>query len=86
MVGDGLDRIEQRLMLDDPRFASAMSMGLPCSPREYRRRRRLVFAVLLAAIAVSVTVAVLWSAAYIVPIVVLTAPTELVIWVLASPR
>jgi hypothetical protein len=81
-----IDRIEQRLMMDDPRFASGMRLGLPCSPREYRRRRRLVFAVLLFAVAFAATVAVLWGAAYIVPIAVLTAPAELVIWVLASPR
>ncbi len=81
-----IERIERLLMLDDPRFASGMRMGSPCSPREYRRRRRLVFAVLLAAIAVSAIVAVLWGAAYIVPIAVLTAPTELVIWALSSPR
>jgi Protein of unknown function (DUF3040) len=81
-----IDRIEQRLMLEDPRFADGMRTGAPCSPREYRRRRWLVLAVLLAAVAVSVTVAVLWGAAYIVPIAVLTAPTELVVWVVASPR
>jgi hypothetical protein len=29
---------------------------------------------------------VLWDAAYVVPIAVLTAPAELVIWVVAAPR
>ena len=81
-----IDRIERRLMLEDPRFADGLRTGTPCSPREYRRRRRLILAVLLFAIALSVTVAVLWDAAFIVPIAVLTAPAELVIWVAAAPR
>ena len=85
-MGDGIERIEQLLMLDDPRFADGLRMGMPCSPREYRRRRWLILGFLAGAVLVGVVFALLWGIAFIVPVVVLTPPAELVIWVAAAPR
>lgn len=81
-----IELIERRLIMDDPRFADGLRMGAPCSPREYRRRRWLIVGFLAAAATVAVVFAVVWGIAFIVPVVVLTPPAELVIWVAAAPR
>ena len=81
-----IERIERILIMDDPRFADGLRTGAPCSPREYRRRRWLIFGVLAAAVTIAVVFALLWGIAFIVPVVVLTPPAELVIWVAAAPR
>jgi hypothetical protein len=85
-MGDGIERIEQLLMLDDPRFADGLRTGMPCSPREYRRRRWLLLLTLLFAVTVGAVFALLWGIAFIVPVVVLTPPAELMIWVAAAPH
>jgi predicted secreted protein len=81
-----LQRIERLLFLDDPHFADGMRTGSPCSPREYRRRRRLLVATALVAVLAGLMCALLWGAAYAIPVVVLTAPTMLVLSVVTAPR
>ena len=81
-----IERIERLLIMDDPRFADGLRTGAPCSPREYRRRRWLIFGFLAAAVTIAVVFAMVWGIAFIVPVVVLTPPAELVIWVAAAPR
>jgi Protein of unknown function (DUF3040) len=81
-----LQRIERLLLLDDPHFADGLRTGSPCSPREYRRRRQLIATTVAIAALSGLIVAVLWGAAFIIPVVVLTAPTLLVVSVVATPK
>ena len=81
-----LQRIERLLLLDDPHFADGLRSGSPCSPREYRRRRRLIAVTVVAAALFGLIVALLWGAAFIIPVVVLTAPTILVVSVVTAPK
>jgi Protein of unknown function (DUF3040) len=81
-----LQQIERLLLLDDPHFADGLRNGSPCSPREYRRRWRLIVTTVVIAALSGLIVALLWGAAFIIPVIVLTAPTLLVVSVAAAPK
>ena len=81
-----LQQIERLLLLDDPHFADGLRCGSPCSPREYRRRRRLIAATVVIAVLSGLMVALLWGGAFVIPIIVLAAPTLLVVSVITAPK
>ena len=72
-----LDAIAAEVWSEDPRFATAMCTGKPRAPREYRRRRRWVLAVLVILLIAG------WSARVLAPLLVLLVPAG-AIWYAAS--